>query len=89
MSDFERVRLMYDLILGLVVSGKKVKVVTQLFSVEFFEKNKVFYAKTEKVTASADYLHSLYDLVKYSIAEGALGGEIDILINGKSFAVIK
>lgn len=88
-KDLEKIELMYNLVLCLVVSGKKVQIKTNFFSVEFFSKNGMFYAKTENVNASAKYLHHVYDLVKFSMAEKVLGNEIEIITDKKTFAVIK
>lgn len=87
--DLKRVELMYSLILCLVVNGKKVQIKTSLFSVEFYGKNDMYYVKTKDVNASSKHFCSLYDLVKFSIADQVLLADIEVLTDDKLFAVIK
>lgn len=88
-KDLKRVELMYSLILCLVVNGKKVQIKTDLFSVEFYGKNDMYYAKTKDVNVSSKHFCSLYDMVKFSIADQVLLADIEVLTDGKIFAVIK
>lgn len=89
MTNLERVCLMYDFVLALVTSDKKVTVRTKFFSVDFWRENDMYCMRTEKVTASSEYLHSLYELVRTTIADRSLCEDIEILENSKVFAVIK
>lgn len=95
MTDIERVEQIYDLVLSLVVTGKKVTVKTNCYSVNFSLDDDVYYMTTKRpsaercVSAESETLHSLYDLAKHSIADHALCDDIEILVNDKLFAVIK
>lgn len=87
--DLERIEILYNMVVCLVISGKRVQLKTAFFSVEFYGKNDMFYAKTEDVNASGKYLHHVYDLVKFSMAKRILGAEIEVITDKKTFAVIK
>lgn len=89
MTNLERVCLMYDFVLALVTSDKKVTVRTKFFSVDFWRESDMYHMHTEKVTASSEYLHQLYELVRPTIADRSLCEDIEILENDKIFAVIK
>lgn len=89
MTNLERVCLAYDLILALVTSDKKVTVKTKFYSVDFWKKSDMYHMHTEKVTASSEYLHPLYELVRSTIADRSLCEDIEILEDNKIFAVIK
>lgn len=89
MTNLERVCLMYDFVLALVTSDKKVTVRTKFYSVDFWRENDMYHMHTEKVNASSEYLHSLYDLVTDTIERTSLCEDIEILLDGKVFVVIK
>lgn len=89
MTNLERVCMMYDLILALVVSDKKVTVKTKYYSVDFWKEKDTYHMHAEKVTASSEYLHSLYELVRSTIADRSLCEDIEILEDNKIFTVIK
>lgn len=89
MTNLERVWMMYNLILPLVASDKKVTVKTKFFSVDFYKENDVFHMHTENVDASSDYLHSLYDLVSSTIADKSLCEDIEIIADNEVFAIFK
>ena len=89
MTNLERVCMMYDFILALVTSDKKVTVKTKFFSVDFWRENDMYHMHYEKVTASSEYLHPLYDLVRSTIADRSLCEDIEIIADEKVFAVIK
>lgn len=89
MTNLERVCMMYDLILTLVTSDKKVTVKTKFFSVDFCKKNDMYHMHTEKVLASSEYLHSLYELVRSTIADRSLCEDIEIIADNELFAIFK
>ena len=89
MSNSERVWMMYDLILALVISEKKVTVRTKFFSVDFCKENNMYHMHTEKVIASSEYLHSLYDLVHSTLTDKSLCEDIEIIADNEIFAIFK
>ena len=89
MTKLERVCLMYDFILALVTSDKKVTVKTKFYSVDFWKKNDMYHMHADKVVAHSEYLHSLYELVRSTIADESLCEDIEIIVDEKVFAVIK
>lgn len=89
MTNLERVCLAYDLILALVVSDKKVTVKTKYYSVDFWKKNDTYHMHAEKVVAHSEYLHSLYELVRSTIADKALCEDIEIMVDNEVFAIFK
>ena len=88
MTDLERVENMYNLLLSLVCTKKIVTVRTKYFSVDF-SSDEVYHMRTDKVTAESAYLYDLFDLVKHNIERASLCNDIEILLDGKVFAVIK
>ena len=95
MTDLERVEAIYDLVLSLVVSGKKVTVKVKSYSVDFCYSDNVYHFCTKRpsaercVTAESETLHSLYDLVKHDIADHTFYDDIEIIVNDRLFAIIK
>lgn len=89
MTNLERVEIIYNLILALVVGEKKVTVRTKFFSVDFCKKNNLYHMHTDKVHASSEYLHSLYDLVNSTLADKSLCEDIEIITDKELFAIIK
>ena len=94
MTDLERVEQIYDLVLSLVVSGKKTTVKTKCYSVDFY-RDTVYHFCTKRpsaemeITAESETLHSLYNLVKHDIADHVFSDDIEILVNDEIFAIIK
>lgn len=88
MTNLERVENMYNLILSLVCTKKVVTVKTKYFFVDF-SSDEVYHMRTDKVTAESEYLHALFDLAKNTIERTSLCDEIEILLDGEVFAVIK
>lgn len=88
MTDLERVENIFNLLLSLVCTKKIVTVRTRDFSVDF-SSNKVYHLHTDKVSAESEYLYDLFDLVKHTVARASLCSDIEILLDGKVFAVIK
>lgn len=89
MTNLERVCLIYDFVLALVASDKKVTVKTKFYSVDFWKKGDMYHMHTEKVVAHSEYLHPLYELVRSTIADKSLCEDIEIIADEKVFAVIK
>lgn len=88
MTDLERVENIFNLLLSLVCTKKIVTVRTRDFSVDFSSDN-VYHMRTDKVVAESAYLYDLFDLVKHTVARASLCSDIEILLDGKVFAVIK
>ena len=88
-KDLERVERMYPLVLSLVVNYGKVQIKNDLFSVDFIAGKKRYLVKTTDVHVSSRYFCSVYDIVKFMIAEKSFSREIEIISNDKVFAVIK
>ena len=88
MTNLERVENMYNLIISLVCTKKLVTVKTKYFSVDF-SSDEVYHMRTDKVTAESESLYPLFDLVKNTIERTSLCDEIEILLDEKTFAVIK
>lgn len=89
MTDLERVEQIYDFILSLVITHKKVTVKANHTVVDFVHASDKYYAHTTKATAESEFLHPVYDLVKHEIADLAFGEDIEIIVNEKVFAIIK
>ena len=90
MTNLERVCMMYNLILPLLACDKKITVKTKFFSVDFYkDEDSIFHMHTEKVDASSEYLHSLYDLVSSTIADKSLCEDIEIIADNEIFAIFK
>lgn len=88
MTNLERVENMYNLIVSLVCTKTVVTVKTKYFFVDF-SSDEVYHMRTDKVTAESEYLYDLFNLVKHTIERTSLCDDIEILLGGEVFAVIK
>lgn len=88
MTDLERVEYMYNFIVPIVVDRRTVTVKTALFSVDFY-RDDVYHIKTEDVNAESKTLYPLFELVKHSIKHTSLCDDIEVIVDGELFALIK
>lgn len=91
MTNLERVVQLYEFILTLVLTHKKVivKVDFNHSAITFEFKNGKYYAYTEKAVVESEYFSRVYDLVKHEIADNSFAEDIKIIICDKTFAIIK
>lgn len=88
MTDLEKIERVYDLIIALVVAKKTVTVKNCFESVDVYY-DTVYHIKIGKVHAESESLCELYSLVKYTLAKHVFNEDIQVLVDGDLFAVIK